>query len=67
MPLTDGPRPAWPPAVPDREAFTALVRERGAALYRDLPWRNLDDPYAVLVSEIMLQQTQARRSWGTAP
>ena len=61
MPLTDGPRPAWPPAVPDREAFTALVRERGAALYRDLPWRNLDDPYAVLVSEIMLQQTQVAR------
>ena len=61
MPLTDGPRPAWPPAAPDRETFTALVRERGAALYRDLPWRNLDDPYAVLVSEIMLQQTQVAR------
>ncbi|WP_417066729.1 adenine glycosylase, partial [Gordonibacter pamelaeae] len=52
---------AWPPAAPDRETFTALVRERGAALYRDLPWRNLDDPYAVLVSEIMLQQTQVAR------
>lgn len=25
---------------------------------RDLPWRDLDDPYAILVSEIMLQQTQ---------
>lgn len=25
---------------------------------RDLPWRQTDDPYAVLVSEIMLQQTQ---------
>jgi A/G-specific adenine glycosylase len=25
---------------------------------RDLPWRNTNDPYAVLVSEVMLQQTQ---------
>lgn len=30
-------------------------------LYRDLPWRLVDDPYAVLVSEIMLQQTQVAR------
>jgi len=26
---------------------------------RDLPWRHTRDPYAILVSEIMLQQTQA--------
>jgi len=26
---------------------------------RDLPWRQTHDPYAILVSEIMLQQTQA--------
>ncbi len=25
---------------------------------RDLPWRNTKDPYAILVSEVMLQQTQ---------
>lgn len=25
---------------------------------RDLPWRNTDDPYAIYISEIMLQQTQ---------
>lgn len=25
---------------------------------RDLPWRHTDDPYAILVSECMLQQTQ---------
>jgi A/G-specific adenine glycosylase len=24
---------------------------------RDLPWRKTTDPYAVLVSEVMLQQT----------
>jgi A/G-specific adenine glycosylase len=28
---------------------------------RDLPWRHTRDPYAVLVSEVMLQQTQAAR------
>ncbi|MGB8346785.1 MAG: A/G-specific adenine glycosylase [Ktedonobacteraceae bacterium] len=28
---------------------------------RDLPWRGTSDPYAVLVSEIMLQQTQVER------
>src|SRR5579864_9013653 len=28
---------------------------------RDLPWRSTDDAYAILVSEIMLQQTQVDR------
>jgi A/G-specific adenine glycosylase len=28
---------------------------------RDLPWRNTDDPYHILVSEVMLQQTQVDR------
>jgi len=32
-----------------------------AAEKRDLPWRMTDDPYAILVSEIMLQQTQVDR------
>ncbi len=31
----------------------------GAA--RDLPWRHTRDPYAILVSEVMLQQTQVER------
>jgi A/G-specific adenine glycosylase len=30
-------------------------------LARELPWRKTDDPYAILVSEIMLQQTQVSR------
>ncbi|MEX2598659.1 MAG: A/G-specific adenine glycosylase [Dehalococcoidia bacterium] len=29
---------------------------------RDLPWRHTRDPYAILVSEIMLQQTQVERT-----
>jgi len=46
-------------------ANLAAVREGIMAWYavahRDFPWRVLDDPYAVLVSEVMLQQTQATR------
>ena len=41
------------------------VRRRLLAWYalehRDFPWRRTGDPYAVLVSEVMLQQTQAAR------
>lgn len=29
---------------------------------RDLPWRRTRDPYAILVSEVMLQQTQVSRA-----
>ncbi|MGQ0607127.1 MAG: A/G-specific adenine glycosylase [Chloroflexota bacterium] len=32
-----------------------------AVEHRDFPWRGTRDPYAVLVSEVMLQQTQAAR------
>ena len=35
----------------------AWFEERG----RDLPWRTTRDPYAILVSEVMLQQTQVER------
>ena len=33
----------------------------GEATRRDLPWRRTRDPWAVLVSEVMLQQTQVAR------
>jgi len=32
-----------------------------AAVRRDLPWRRTTDPYRILVSEVMLQQTQVAR------
>jgi A/G-specific adenine glycosylase len=41
--------------------FVDLVRLEGARLYRELPWRHVDDPFVVLTSEIMLQQTQVTR------
>ena len=31
------------------------------AFGRDLPWRRTKDPYSILVSEVMLQQTQVER------
>lgn len=58
---------AWPEGAPSPEEFAARVRSEGARLYRDLPWRNLDDAYAVLVSEVMLQQTQVKRVLGFWP
>ncbi|MBM6775379.1 adenine glycosylase [Olsenella profusa] len=50
-----GPRPE------DLAPFRALVLERGRELYRDLPWRRTRDPYAIWISEVMLQQTQTTR------
>jgi A/G-specific adenine glycosylase len=38
-----------------------LLEEWFAAHGRDLPWRRTRDPYAILVSEVMLQQTQVDR------
>ena len=40
-----------------REQLLAWYAENG----RDLPWRRTRDPYAILVSEVMLQQTQVPR------
>jgi len=50
--------------LPDKAA-TKLFQRRLLAWYarhgRDLPWRRTREPYPVLVSEIMLQQTQVDR------
>jgi A/G-specific adenine glycosylase len=40
-----------------RQRLLTWYRRHG----RDLPWRKTDDPYHILVSEIMLQQTQVDR------
>lgn len=42
---------------PDADAILAWY----AAVRRDLPWRRTRDPYRILVSEVMLQQTQVAR------
>src|SRR5437773_11178934 len=56
------PRPGPKPLLP---AGALPFRRRLLSWYapprRRLPWRGARDPYAVLVSEIMLQQTQVAR------
>jgi A/G-specific adenine glycosylase len=57
--------PQAPSAAPDAAIARSLIRWFRATA-RDLPWRDRPlgagrDPYRVLVSELMLQQTQASR------
>src|ERR1700722_5397223 len=30
---------------------------------RDLPWRNINDPYKIWLSEVILQQTRVNQGW----
>ncbi len=48
------------PIDPDSQV-TISVLAWGAPRLRDLPWRRTRDPWSVLVSEVMLQQTQVAR------
>lgn len=43
------------------QAFRKTVLTHYREHARDLPWRRTRDPYAILVSEVMLQQTQVVR------
>ena len=47
--------------TPELRAFIEFVAKKGRELYRDLPWRRTYDPYAIWISEVMLQQTQVSR------
>ena len=64
--MTDGHAPSPDdgdaPALPDdvdavRDALVSWYE----ADHRDFPWRRTDDPYEILVSEVMSQQTQLGR------
>ncbi|HYM24060.1 MAG TPA: A/G-specific adenine glycosylase [Vicinamibacterales bacterium] len=57
MPSKELPVPAPPARRVFRRRLLAWYQQHG----RDLPWRRTDDPYHILVSEIMLQQTQVDR------
>jgi A/G-specific adenine glycosylase len=54
-----------PKSIPDEISRRRLFKRRLLAWFRrhgrDLPWRRTRDPYLVLVSEVMLQQTQVAR------
>jgi A/G-specific adenine glycosylase len=65
-PRTTGDSDERPRACPPLDARRiADLQERILGWYadhrRDLPWRHTTDPYAILVSEVMLQQTQVSR------
>ena len=45
----------------DRDAVRSALVEWYEADHRDFPWRRTTDPYAILVSEVMSQQTQLGR------
>jgi A/G-specific adenine glycosylase len=58
MPHSSTPRA---PKLTNAQPFTRKVLAWYARAGRDLPWRRTRDPYRVLVSEFMLQQTQVNR------
>ena len=54
-------QPIPEPTDAPRAQAHALLLAWYASAGRDLPWRHSRDPYAILVSEVMLQQTQVER------
>ena len=50
-----------PPSPAARQRFRRRLLTWYHANGRDLPWRHTSDPYHILVSEMMLQQTQVDR------
>src|SRR5437762_5769002 len=52
---------AYGDRVPKSYTVSARLLAHYRRTARDLPWRRTHDPYEVLVSEVMLQQTQASR------
>jgi A/G-specific adenine glycosylase len=68
MPDPRAPRPTRPPRIPTglpdtraRQRFRRRLLDWYRRNGRDLPWRRTRDPYHILVSEVMLQQTQVDR------
>jgi A/G-specific adenine glycosylase len=57
MPAKSTPKTTPRPVAEFRRRLLRWFRRHG----RDLPWRRTRDPWSVLVSEIMLQQTQVSR------
>jgi len=47
--------------LPNKIKFQRALLQWFAEHRRDLPWRRTSDPYHILVSEMMLQQTQVER------
>jgi A/G-specific adenine glycosylase len=61
VPTRPAPKRPALPTTAERQRFRRHLLAWYRAHGRDLPWRNTADPYHILVSEIMLQQTQVDR------
>ncbi|WP_254830054.1 A/G-specific adenine glycosylase [Haloglomus salinum] len=59
--LADGDAPALPDGPEAVEAVREALVEWYEADHRSFPWRETQDPYEILVSEVMSQQTQLDR------
>ena len=59
--LYGGPVKQKSPATPAIKKFRTIVSRSYKKHGRDLPWRKTKNPYHILVSEVMLQQTQVER------
>ena len=44
-------------------SFSAVIIRWFREYGRDLPWRETKDPYAIWLSEIILQQTRIAQGW----
>lgn len=47
--------------MPDQDQFNKVILSYYRQQGRDLPWRRSRNPYEIMVSEVMLQQTQVSR------
>lgn len=56
-----GLKRSMPPSKERIRSFREKIHAYFATHSRELPWRKTQDPYKILVSEIMLQQTQVER------
>ena len=61
MPPTRRPRTIRAAGTSSSQRFVTAVMQWYEAHGRSLPWRHTRTPYRILLSEIMLQQTQVRR------
>jgi len=59
--IPDGKHPSRSRSRPGERAIVRSILAWYRRGGRSLPWRNIDDPYRILVSEIMLQQTRVQR------
>lgn len=47
----------------EKNTFTQTILDWFRQNGRELPWRETNDPYAIWLSEIILQQTQVKQGW----